>query len=385
MANNFSAACNEVLSRLASARNVLVSGPPGTGKSILLGEVAKAFELGVPKPGAAPLPVHNPRGAVPIPPAVAETPAGYAKAMPAAAKTARKVFRTVFHQNSKHRDFTTGMIPNVARKVGDPEFTMIKGVLYQASEHAKQVDGASLLVIDEINRGPAVQVFGGAIVAIEGDKRLAPDGTTSVSTQFFDLLDPSGAGIVAYALPADLYILAAMNQADASVEPLDVAFLRRWEPYLLEADSGVLRRFFGIDGANAGEAVIPEVATDAKHLYEASVRAWQAVNKRITLGRGPEFQIGHGVFMATPPLATVAEACAATAIAWSKVRAHVNEVFFGDLRGTAATLNAIDGPAFHPLRLQETTFADDVRFYLEGPARIGPDRIYDFLRAVATS
>lgn len=384
MANEFSAACLEVLARLSEARNVLISGPPGTGKSVLLGEVAKAFEVGLPKAAVAPLPVHNPKGAVPIPPAVAETPAGYAKAMPASGKTARKVFRTVFHQNSKHRDFTTGMIPNVARKAGEPDFAMVKGVLYQASEHAKQKDGASLLVIDEINRGPAVQVFGGAIVAIEGDKRLAPDGSATTATQYFDLLSPDGAGIVAYALPADLYILAAMNQADASVEPLDVAFLRRWEPYLLEPDAGVLRGYFGIAAANV-QAAIPEAATDPKHVYEASVRAWQAVNKRISLGRGPEFQIGHGVFMATPAPATLVEANAAMAVAWSKVRAHVSEVFFGDLRGTAATLNAIDGPAFHPLRLQETTFADDVRFQLEGPAKVGADRIYDFLRAVAAA
>lgn len=30
---------------------------------------------------------------------------------------------------------------------------------------------------------------------------------------------------------------------------------------------------------------------------EASVRAWVVVNEQIALGRGPEFQIGHGVLM----------------------------------------------------------------------------------------
>jgi 5-methylcytosine-specific restriction protein B len=306
------------------------------------------------------------------------------KAMPSPGKASRKVFRTVFHQNSKHRDFVTGMIPNAARKPGNPDFIVIKGCLYQASEHAARPDGASLLVIDEINRGPAVQVFGGAIVAIEADKRLGPGAMPTSATQFFDVLDPDGTGMKSFALPEDLYILAAMNQADASVEPLDVAFLRRWEPYVLEPNSTLLRAHYGIDGSNAILGELPETPTEVKHVFEASVRAWEKVNRRISLGRGPEFQAGHGILMQgisrTIPLE---QALRSSASAWSKLRAHVQEIFFGDLRAIAATLNAIDGPAFHPLRLAETPFADDIRFELTGPSRIGSDRIYDALRAIA--
>src|SRR2546427_549748 len=126
MANEFSKECVEVLERLSAAKNVLVSGPPGTGKSSLLGEVSRAFEIGMPKGGQSPVPVHNPKSQIPIPPAAAQVDAGLVKAMPAAAKGQRKVFRTVFHQNSKHRDFATGMIPNTARKPGEPDFILIR-------------------------------------------------------------------------------------------------------------------------------------------------------------------------------------------------------------------------------------------------------------------
>lgn len=383
MASEFSRECLEVLARLAVAKNVLVSGPPGTGKSRLLGEVAQAFEIGVPKKGGSPVPVHDPKSKIPIPPSATDDP-GLVKAMPCPGKTARKVFRTVFHQNSKHRDFATGLIPNVARKSGDPDFVVIKGGLYLASEHAKAPDGTALLVIDEINRGPAVQVFGGAIVAIEADKRLGPDGEATSETQFFDLMDPDGGKPTPYALPEDLYILAALNQADASVEPLDVAFLRRWDPYILDPNTETLRTYFGISGANAVNGELPEKPTEAKQVFEASVRAWEKVNRRISLGRGPEFQIGHGVFMSGKPSSMgLTEAQRACADAWAKVRAHVCEVFFGDLRGIAATFNAIDGPSFHPLALAEAPFGDDVRFELKGPSRVGPERIYDALRAIA--
>jgi 5-methylcytosine-specific restriction protein B len=382
MTNEFTKDCIEVLERLRAAKNVLVSGPPGTGKSRLIGEVGKAFEIGLPAPGVAAMPIHNPKAKVPIPPAAAPSDPALVKAMPCPGKTVRKVFRTVFHQNSKHRDFVTGMIPNTQRKAGEPDFVIIEGALFKASEHAKSRNGASLLIIDEINRGPAVQVFGGAIVAIEADKRLGSDGTPTSETQFFDVLSRSG-NLDSYALPEDLYILAAMNQADASVEPLDVAFLRRWEPYVLDPSSEVLRTHFGINGSNAVSGALPEIATEAKHVFEASVRAWEKVNRRVSLGRGPEFQIGHGVLMSGISGGMTKDAALqASANSWAKLRAHVQEVFFGDLRGIAATLNAIDGPSFHPLQLVETSFADDIRYELMGPSRIGPDRIYDALRAI---
>lgn len=371
--------CKAALKLLARSRNVLVSGPPGTGKSKLLAEVAFAFETAFGIAPAGGLPRLNPVGGIPIPPA----PGGAVKDIPAPTKTNRKVFRTVFHQNSKYRDFVSGITPAVNKVAGAPDFTIVKGTLYRASEHAKIANGAALLIIDEINRGPAVQVFGGAIVAIESDKRLAPGGGKRAETQYFEILDPATGDIVEYALPHDLYILAAMNQADASVEPLDVAFLRRWEPLRLEPDEKALRDFYGL-GAQ-GATALPDVPTGVTDAFEASVRAWVIVNEQIALGRGPEFQIGHGVLMSDvkPLTLTLTEALCMLCVAWAKVRAHVEEVFFGDTRGIAVALNALDGPAYNPFKLAETTFADDLRFRLEGPTNFNETNIYPALRAFA--
>ena len=382
MATEYSADCLKILERLGAAKNVLISGPPGTGKSRLMGEVARAFETGLVAPKASSAPALDSKARIPIPPPPPQIEPALAKALPAPQKKSRKVYRTVFHQNSKHRDFVTGIIPNTQRKQGDPDFTIIQGKLFEASEHAKQADGAALLIIDEINRGPAVQVFGGSIVAIEADKRLGADGNQTMETQFFDILTPKGT-LEPYALPQDLYILAAMNQADASVEPLDVAFLRRWEPFVLEPNAGVLRGALGIAGADVVAGELPATPDSAKQVFEASVRAWEKLNRRISLGRGSEFQVGHGVFMAdVSPNMTKDAALAVSSTHWGKVRAHVQEVFFGDLRGVAATFNAIDGPDFNPLRLEEAEFANDLRYELVGPSLIGPDKIYEALRAI---
>jgi 5-methylcytosine-specific restriction enzyme B len=77
------------------------------------------------------------------------------------------------------------------------------------------------------------------------------------------------------------------------------------------------------------------------------------------------------------------EALGVLCVGWAKVRAHVEEVFFGDTRGIAAALNALDGPTFNPFKLTETTFADDLRFRLEGPTNFNEGNIYPALRAFA--
>jgi 5-methylcytosine-specific restriction protein B len=378
MVGDFSADCLHILQLLARSKNVLIAGAPGAGKSRLLAQVALAFETSFGLASAGGAPKLSPVGGIPIPPA-----AGALQGIPAPTKMDRKVFRTVFHQNSKYRDFVSGITPAVNKAVGGPDFTIVKGTLYRASEYAKGANGAALVIIDEINRGPAVQVFGGAIVAIESDKRLAPDGSKRAETQYFEMLDPTTGDVVEYALPHDLYILAAMNQADASVEPLDVAFLRRWEPLRLEPDETALRAFYGL--AAGGDNALPEAPTNVNDALEASVRAWVAVNAQIALGRGPEFQIGHGVLMSDlkPQTLGLPEALSALCVGWAKVRAHVEEVFFGDTRGIAAALNALDGPAFNPFKLTETTFADDLRFRLEGPMNFAEGNIYGALRAFA--
>jgi len=381
MAVKFSPECLEVLALLKKRKNVLISGPPGTGKSRLLGEVAAAFEISPMAVIPAPTPVHVAGAAIPIPKAVpAAVDVELQKVLPATARPNRKVFRTAFHQNSKYREFIAGLVPDIG-SVG--KFRVITGTLYQASEHGKLGDGAALLIIDEINRGPAVQVFGGSIVAIEPDKRLNEDNTKRPETQYFELIDPATGNNLEYALPEHLYILAAMNQADASVEPLDVAFLRRWAPYRLSTDSNVLREYFELGPADG--SVLPVDPTDVKHVYEAAIRALEAINSRIKLGRGAEFQLGHGVFLTGHPELDkdVPAALANMAETWSYIQTHVEEVFFGDIRGIAAALNIIGGAATHPFRLNETTFANEPRMELQYPAKIDAGNIYKLLCAVA--
>lgn len=369
----YSKECLAVLRLLRDRHNVLISGAPGTGKSRLLMEVAKAFTH---RPGTGP--VHVPGQAIPIPatPPPIEALQGV---LPASQCSTRQVFQTVFHQGTKHRDFITGLVP-VPGGGSQLSFRVTTGTLFRASEHARKDGCASLVIIDEINRGPAVQIFGGSIVAIEADKRLLPNGERGSTTQMFEIMSPPDGATAEYTLPHHVYLLAAMNQADTSIEPLDVAFLRRWTPFHLEPNEQTLTTHFRLSGDRG--VALPDIPSASADIYEAAVRAWLAINRKITLGRGSEFRIGHGILMGGEPPSGLADAQRYVAEAWRVIMAHIEEVFFGDTRGVAAVLNLTDGAANHVYSLRDVSFADEPRMIIDGPDPVPMNLIYQVLLAV---
>lgn len=355
-----------VLRALAVSKNVIISGPPGTGKSRLLTKVREFFEWELGNTGASPF------GAIPLPPSTSPIPDWF----PSPDRTeSRQSFPTVFDQNTKYRDFVRGLVPKVGQ-AGDFEVT--RGTLYRASLHAAKDGHAALVIIDEINRGPAVAAFGSAIVGLEADKRLSSDGSATETTQEFEVLGDGGEN-ERFALPNNLYILAAMNEADTSVEPLDVAFLRRFYPYRLEPSIAVLRAHLGLPET---AALVPEKLSAPTDLYEALVQAWAKINNRILIGRGAPYRLGHGALMpGVAPLSSLSDAHEYVGHVWAKIRAHINELFFGNTRALSDLLLAEEEGS--PYELVEDTFAGQSVRRIKGPERPSPEELYRLLKLIA--
>jgi 5-methylcytosine-specific restriction enzyme B len=357
-----------VLRQLKQHGNVLIVGAPATGKTRLLLEVREAFQW---TPGAT----YDPKAAVPLP----AIPEDVALWLPSPDRGSRKVFETVFHQNTKFGEILRAREARVSFDGSSgTTFRVSEGILYRASEYALDEDGTALLIIDEVNRGPAVSVLGPAMAALEYDKRLGDDGAQLATTAFYELMNDEG-DYSPYAFPKHLYVLAAMNQADTSIEALDVAFMRRWEPYRLDPESEVLAAHLGV--ASSSDE-LPDAPATHEDVYRAAMRAWEAVNRRIRLGRGPEFEIGHGVLMQGEPPETIVEALAYVRIGWRRIRQHLDEVFFGSVDGLAASLN-VDGTADHPIKRETALFANDSVSFLNEPSSQDDEALYKTLRAVA--
>ena len=356
-----------VLRSLANRKNVLLTGPPGTGKSRLLNEIRELFQAGTGLTAA------YPTASIPLPPAPSPLPEWFPS--PSENKS-RKVFQTVFDQNTKYRDFLRGLAP----KIGEAgAFEVTKGTLYRAAVHAAFPGNATLVIIDEINRGPAVAAFGSAIVGLEADKRLPSGGIATKETQFFEVLNDEGEA-EEFALPEDLYILGAMNEADTSVEPLDVAFLRRFHTHQLIPDSHVLRQHLSLGTPRS----LPATATEASDYYEALAQAFDHVNDQIFIGRGQAYQLGHGALMhKEAPEADTVAAQEYVADAWSTLRAHLGEVFFGNTPAIAEILQAGNPASVYEVR--EEVFAGQSVRKLDGPIRPNPAELYALLRSIANS
>ena len=171
------------------------------------------------------------------------------------------VFRTTFHPDSDYSTFVGAYKPTTTKRAvrnvaGDIvrdtnkeevyedciTYSFIPQAFLQAYVAAwNNPDDKVFLVIEEINRGNCVQIFGDLFQLLDRDDEGASEYPIMADKDISKYLngnDEEGRPVLTnkdgikdgkLRLPKNLYIWATMNTSDQSLFPIDSAFKRRWD------------------------------------------------------------------------------------------------------------------------------------------------------------
>ena len=217
-------ALHELVDALDHIPQVVLAGPPGTGKTFVAQRIAE-----------------------------------YVAGSPQRVKVVQ------FHPSYGYEEFIEGLRP-VAEE-GLIDFRIMPGKVPQlvAAMSAAEADGSVaqrwVLLIDEMNRANLPRVFGELMYLFE--YRDTP----------IDLQYTSG-----FSLPSNLLFIGTMNTADRSIRSIDVALRRRFEVFECFPDPDILERFYQTKGVSH----VPGLVDGFRRLNE---RLSELLDRHHTIGQ----------------------------------------------------------------------------------------------------
>ncbi len=243
----------------APTTNLILHGPPGTGKTYCTAWEAVRLCLGDTE-------------AAPLKDARDKLMAEYHRL---AAED--RIALVTFHQSFAYEEFVEGLRPLTDSQPGGFSLTVRDGIFKVISARADDdPEVPHVLIIDEINRANISKVFGELITLLEPDKRLGCDNELKVCLPYSGTKFEGSA--TKFGVPPNLHIIGTMNTADRSIALLDTALRRRFVFRELMPDAAVLAREKQPEGIDLAKLLT-------------------TLNERIEYLFDREHQIGHAYFM----------------------------------------------------------------------------------------
>lgn len=270
--------------------NVLLIGPPGTGKTVALEDLRLLYSSETPTTSVLFDP-ENWRGNWTD---LNESPA--------------KCISLTFHASYLYENFVAGLFPKSSE--GGIELEAVPGPLLCISHWVGASDRRGLLILDEFNRGSAAAIFGDTLSLLDKEKRSSTKNTgTQILRPFSGHAMPVPASFRQDAaeleqiapeigIPVNVHIVAAMNSTDRSVAPLDAALRRRFSLIRVLPDYELLAQQLGINIERA-ELPLPtsRIAEEwgVEDISALAIKLLRCLNERIEFFLGEDFLLGHGL------------------------------------------------------------------------------------------
>ena len=249
---------NLIVNLVKANKNLIFTGAPGTGKTYLAIEIAKAMT-------GADADEKNPK------------------------------FEFVqFHPSYDYTDFVEGLRPKKTTGPNEIGFSLEKGIFRAFCDNAlKDPENDYVFVIDEINRGEISKIFGELFFSIDPGYR---GSAGKVKTQYANLHGPEDQY---FYVPENVYIIGTMNDIDRSVESFDFAMRRRFAWKEITAEES--QKMFDSDEVwKDKEGKVVSIKNNEKISIAILKNRMNNLNKAIVdkkLGLSSSYQIGAAYFL----------------------------------------------------------------------------------------
>jgi 5-methylcytosine-specific restriction protein B len=269
--------------------NVLLVGPPGTGKTVALEDLQAIYDD------------PTPTGTVFFDTSMWDDNWSVKGA-------ATRSETLVFHPSYSYENFVAGLYPVSSGQAISLEAK--PGPLLCLGHWVGKGERQALMVIDEFNRGPAAAIFGDCLSLLDKEKRSTPTSpgaritrpyfgqSMPVPDPYIETLGTPETISNEVRLPAGLHIVAAMNSTDRSVAPLDAAMRRRFTVIRVGPDYDALAAHLGLDTSQS----LPALPADPdptnwsdQQVSSLAVQVLKSLNNRIQYCLGEDFLLGHAL------------------------------------------------------------------------------------------